>query len=175
MPRRRRVSVELDAARRRPAGGPGRAPRASTSATRHRLERERQPAGLDAGDVEHLVDQVEQVPAALEDLADALAAGRAVSRSISSSWAKPRIGVERRAQLVAHAREELALGPVGAARPRPSARRSAFRLHPRGDVAQEGGAASLIATAELGDGGLSGEFAAVLALAEDLAALSHAP
>ena len=33
-----------------------------------RLRREREVAGLDAGDVEHVVDQLEQVPAAFGDL-----------------------------------------------------------------------------------------------------------
>ena len=51
-----------------------------------------------------------------EDVLDALAAGPALAASSSRSWAKPRMRVQRRAQLVAHAREELALGPVGPVR-----------------------------------------------------------
>jgi len=39
---------------------------------RHRLDRQRHPARLDAADVQHLVDEVEQVPAPAEDLADAV-------------------------------------------------------------------------------------------------------
>src|SRR5207248_11344362 len=45
------------------------------------LLREREPPGLDARDVEDLVDQLQQVPAALEDLLHALAVGSAVGRS----------------------------------------------------------------------------------------------
>ena len=42
--------------------------RASSSLTRTGSGRELEVAGLDAGDVEHLVDQLEQVAAALDDL-----------------------------------------------------------------------------------------------------------
>ena len=70
-------------------------------------------AGLDAGDVEHLVDELEQVAAALEDLR------RPTSWSVLGEVVEleqlrePEDRVERRAQLVAHPRQELALGPVG--------------------------------------------------------------
>src|SRR5436853_278985 len=69
------------------------------------LLREREPPGLDARDVEDLVDQLQQVPAALEDLLHALAVGSAVGLHLEElPEAEDR--VERRPQLVAHAREE---------------------------------------------------------------------
>ena len=77
----------------------------------HRFEVELHVAGLDAGDVEHLVDEVEQVPAPLEDLFDAGALrGRQVFEV--EQLAEAQDGVERRAQLMAHAGKELALGAV---------------------------------------------------------------
>ena len=80
-----------------------------------RLLREREPPGLDARDVEDLVDQLQQVPAALEDLLHALAVGSAVGLHLEElPEAEDR--VERRPQLVAHAREELTLRLVGAVR-----------------------------------------------------------
>ena len=79
------------------------------------LLREREPPGLDARDVEDLVDQLQQVPAALEDLLHALAVGSAVGLHLEElPEAEDR--VERRPQLVAHAREELTLRLVGAVR-----------------------------------------------------------
>jgi hypothetical protein len=78
----------------------------------HRLQRQRQAARLDAGDVEHLVDQLEQVAAAVEHVLDALGllGGQVLELE---QLPEPEDGVERGAQLVAHPGEELALGPVG--------------------------------------------------------------
>ena len=77
-----------------------------------RLEGQGHGAGLDPGDVEHLVDELEQVAAALEDLAHGLDLGLVQLLQLEElGEAEDR--VERRAQLVAHAGEELALGPVG--------------------------------------------------------------
>ena len=56
----------------------------------HGLERDGHRPGLDPRDLEHLVDQLEQVVAALEDQPDVLALDSSRS-SISISCAKPRI------------------------------------------------------------------------------------
>ena len=61
--------------------------------------RERAPArarsfcapGLDARDLQHLVDEVQQVPAGLEDVLARLAPAPAGSSARASSWAKPRM------------------------------------------------------------------------------------
>src|SRR3954466_6972299 len=73
----------------------------------------RHPPRLDPRDVEDLVDEVQQVAAPREDLRDALAIARIGDRQLQQ-LAEAEDGIERRAQLVAHAREEVALGPVGA-------------------------------------------------------------
>jgi hypothetical protein len=78
----------------------------------HRLRRPRQAAGLAAGDVEHLVDQAEQVLAGRDDVVDALGL-------LSAELLEPEElgeaedGVEGGAELVADPGQELALGPVG--------------------------------------------------------------
>jgi hypothetical protein len=58
---------------------------------RHGLEREVLAPGLDAGDLEHLVDEVEQVPPGLEDVLHRLALPARAARPRASSWAKPRM------------------------------------------------------------------------------------
>jgi hypothetical protein len=77
----------------------------------HRLEREVLAPGLDAGDLEHLVDEPQQVAPRLEDVPHRLALRR---RQLG---ARQQLGeaedrVHRRAQLVAHPAQELALRPV---------------------------------------------------------------
>ena len=69
------------------------------------------PARLDPRDVEHLVDQLEQVVAGAQD---ALHAGArlGIEPLELEQLPEPEDRVERGAQLVAHAREELALGVV---------------------------------------------------------------
>ena len=75
--RQRRTSASTSSSTRRrpPAAWPG------------------QAARLDARDVEHLVDQGQQVPARLEDVAHALLPAGRSSGSISSSWPKPRMAL----------------------------------------------------------------------------------
>ena len=58
------LDPSVDAARRRRAAARGPSRCGTASSHRHRLERQPQPPGLDPGDVQHLVDQAEQVPAA---------------------------------------------------------------------------------------------------------------
>ena len=78
-----------------------------------RLQGERQLSRLDPGDIEDLVDEVEQVTSALEDHLDALALLVALGLELEQ-LREADDAVQRGAQLVAHTREELALGPVGA-------------------------------------------------------------
>jgi hypothetical protein len=96
-----------------PAGGPAPTASCSTVPPAHRLERQRVSTRLDARDLQHLVDQLQQVPARLDDVAHALLVLRRQSAR-SSSCAKPRIefiGV-RSSWLMRT--EELALGAVRA-------------------------------------------------------------
>jgi hypothetical protein len=79
-----------------------------------RLEREGEPARLDAGDVQHLVDQAEQVAAAAEDLPGPGTLSLGGPRIHRQDLGEAEDGVEGRAQLVGHAGEELALRLVRA-------------------------------------------------------------
>ena len=81
---------------------------------RHRLVGQRELARLDEGQVQHFVDQLQQVPAGLEDLLDvALLRRRRRRRARLQQLREPQDGVERRAQLVAHAGEEIRFGVIG--------------------------------------------------------------
>ncbi len=98
-----------------------------------RLERQRHRPGLDPRDVEHLVDELEQVPAGLDDLLDGLVlVGLHVVEREQLAEADDR--VERGAQLVAHAREELVLGLVCALDLRARGVGAALGVAPVGDV-----------------------------------------
>ena len=80
---------------------------------RHRLERDRNLARFDPGDVQHLADQFEHVVPPLEDLIDALAL--VWSEGIHFQYLRePEDGVEGGPEFVAHARQKLAFGLVGA-------------------------------------------------------------
>ena len=79
---------------------------------RHRLDGDGQPALLDSCDVQHFVDEVEQVPPPLEDMLDALALLGAQGVHLEQ-LGKPKDGVQRSPQLMAHPGEKLALGLVG--------------------------------------------------------------
>ena len=70
-------------------------------------------ARLDARGVEDLVDQREHVPASRHDVVRAVALRLLRQRPLQDS-PEAEDGVQRRAQFVAHAREKLALGVVGA-------------------------------------------------------------
>ena len=83
-----------------------------------RLQGKRQPARLDAGDVQDLVDQPEEMPPAPHDVSHAFALLRREGIRFQH-LGKAEDGVERRAQFVAHPGQELALRlirPVGLAR-----------------------------------------------------------
>src|SRR5205085_5290577 len=73
-----------------------------------RLEGEAEATARDAGDVENLVDQREQVAARVEDLPDAVALRR-VQRIHLQQLREAEDRVQRCPQLVAHPREELVL------------------------------------------------------------------
>ena len=71
---------------------------------------------LHAGDVEHLVGELFEVPSGKHDVADLLLIRRrAVVRHLEQ-LREPEHGVERGPQLVTHRRDEVALGPARALR-----------------------------------------------------------
>ena len=80
-------------------------------ADRHRLGGETQTSGLDPRDIQHLVDETEEMPAGPEHVLHALALVRGKILDVQE-LSEPQDGVERRPQLMAHARQELALRPV---------------------------------------------------------------
>ena len=73
---------------------------------RHWLGRQREPTRFDAGDVEHFVDEIEQMLAAVENLPHGLGL-LATEVSQFENLSEAEHGVERRSQVVAHARQEL--------------------------------------------------------------------
>ena len=77
----------------------------------HRFWRRGQLTRRHAGDVQHVVDEVEQVACRLRRCGRRIAL-IGVGAVVCSSWAKPDHGVQRGAQLVAHAGQEVVLGPV---------------------------------------------------------------
>lgn len=79
----------------------------------HRLEGQRQGAGFDSGQVERLVDQLEQVGSAGGDTAQCLVAACRVHRQRAQQSSEAGDGLQRRAHLVAHRRQESRLGPAG--------------------------------------------------------------
>ena len=82
---------------------------------RHRGQGQTHHAGLDARDVEHVVDHLQQVPAGFQDLRNPgllAAVDRATALQVEQ-LGEAQHGVQRGAQLMAHARQKLALGPVG--------------------------------------------------------------
>jgi hypothetical protein len=127
---------------------------------RHRLGRDRNLPAFELGQVEHVVDQRQQMLAGRADLLQAPPArvGRHLLAIVQQQLREAQHGVQRRAQLVAHARQELRLGlalalrqralfagglrvvhvgdiPVDADAPRQLALRIAHRGRPRGDPA----------------------------------------
>ncbi len=70
-------------------------------------------SGLDLREVEDLVDDVEEVLAAVVDDVEGLALLRSQGLVFAKNLGKSDDGVQGRAQLVRHLREEVALGPVG--------------------------------------------------------------
>ena len=71
------------------------------------------PPGLDLGEVEYVVDEIQEVPAGVVDVLDPLgwhAPSIAVGRLGAHQVAEAKDRVEGRAQLVAHAGQEIALG-----------------------------------------------------------------
>ena len=117
-PAERQVGRDLDAQREPLLGRQrldGRDDRLHHLRQRVVVERQGELAGLDLGQVEHVVDQAEQVPAArlhaLEHLADLL--GHLAVDAVQDQLGVAEDGVERRAQLVAHVGQELRLVLAG--------------------------------------------------------------
>ena len=77
-----------------------------------RLERDRAFPRFDSREVEDLVDESQQMPAPLEDVLDTVTLPRRFGVELEE-LSEAEDAVERRAQLVTHARQEFALGPVG--------------------------------------------------------------
>ena len=82
---------------------------------RHRAELELHPARLDLGEVEDLVDELEQVVARAADVAQVLllALVELAEHPLEQDVGEPDHRVQRRAQLVRHAGQELGLVPAG--------------------------------------------------------------
>ena len=82
----------------------------------HWLEGQAQLAGLDAREVQHVVDHVGQMPAGLANLGQRAGLGNRVSGAafgVGQHLGKADDGVQRRAQLVRQARQEVGFGAVG--------------------------------------------------------------
>ena len=81
---------------------------------RRRLHRQRQLARLDQREVQNLIDQIQQVPARLQYLANAALLRRGGRRRTGfNQLCEPEDGRQGRAQLVAHAGEKIRLCLVG--------------------------------------------------------------
>ena len=81
---------------------------------RRRFSRKRQLAGLDLREIQNLVDQLEQIPARVENLVDAGRLGRRGRRGIGiDQLGETEDGVERGAELMAHAGKEIRFREVG--------------------------------------------------------------
>ena len=82
---------------------------------RHRCHHQAQHAGLDARQVERVVDHLQQVPAGLQDLPHPtlLVGGQSGLAVEVEQLPEAQHRVQRCAQLVAHARQELVFRPVG--------------------------------------------------------------
>ncbi len=81
----------------------------------HGLHGQVRLAGLNGRQVQNVVDQVEQIPAALEDLFQAGLLARRGRRSARfHELGKAQNGIQGRAQFVAHARQKLGLGQIRA-------------------------------------------------------------
>ena len=81
----------------------------------HRREVELHPPGLDLRQVEDLVDELEEVAPGVADVADVLllALGQLAEHAVEQHVGEPDDGVQRRPELVRHAREELGLVAAG--------------------------------------------------------------
>ena len=85
----------------------------------HRLGAELHLARLHLGEVKHVIDELEQVPRAREDVAHVflLVGVQWPHLAVVHELREPDDGVEGSAQLMGHVREELALQPVGLLHP----------------------------------------------------------
>ena len=81
---------------------------------RHRVQC--QAPGLDLRQIQHLVDQIQQMVSGLQGFIDEGPVSPVECLIQLHQLCKTQDGVERCSQLMAHARQELALGAVGALR-----------------------------------------------------------
>ena len=104
-------------------------------AERHGFQRQLQFAGLDHGEIEDLVDQVQQVPPRLENLAGAFLLSERLRRGVGfHQLCESEDRIERRAQLMAHVGKEIRFRPVGLFRNGPGVVQFHFDLLARGIV-----------------------------------------
>ena len=117
------LDSQVDAVRARPARAASTRRRSSSARRSNDGVLQLHPAGLDLGQVEDLVEQLEQVLAGAVDVAEVLllALVDVAEHPLEQHLGEPEDGVERRPQLVRHAREELRLVPAGQLRARRSA------------------------------------------------------
>ena len=81
---------------------------------RRRFPRQRQLAGLDLREIENFVDQLQQIPSRVENLVDAGLLGGRRRRGIGvDQLGETEDRIERRAQLMAHAGQEIRFREVG--------------------------------------------------------------
>ena len=81
---------------------------------RHRLLRQRHLPGLDLREIEDFVDQFQQMPSRLKNLNDAFLLGGRCWLGIGlHQLGKSEDGIERTAQLMAHAGKKIRFGEVG--------------------------------------------------------------
>ena len=124
-------------------------------------------AGLDLGEVEHVVDDAEQGVGRRLDRLQVLPLVVGQGR-VEGQLGHAEDGVHGGADLVADVGQELALGPVGRLRRLLGLAQLLLGPLALGDVADEGGEQVLLAQADGGDADFGGELAAVAAQGRDL-------
>ncbi len=146
-----------------------------------RLGRELEAPGLDAGNIQNLIDEVKQVVSGLEDLIDALLPFF-IKLFHLKELSKAEDGIQRRTKLVAHAGEELALGPVRFLCLPLRSLGLVFGLlknlgggHPRADIADDADDQEIALGAHRAEADLDRELAAVLAAPIQLEPHAHRP
>ena len=106
------------------------------SAGRHRRHHQFEVAGLDPGDVEYLVDQIEQMTTGPQDVVHRL--GLLVGKLVHlQELGEAEDRIERRPQLVAHPGQKLALGPTGSFGRLPGITQPLFGQDPGRHVARD--------------------------------------
>ena len=134
---------------------------------RHRLVRHRYLARLDQREVEDFVDQFQQVPAGLQDLVNAfLLANRWCRRAGFHQLGEPQDGVQRGAQLMAHAGQEIRFREVGLLCRGQGLVAFNLEAFAHGHIAQHAGEVTLASQPHFGGRDFQREGAAILAPAD---------